>query len=465
MNTWNDLPGESRWLGLPDMRAMARDFLGFIGTRRHYGDLSKHRVLHERAIDIFDPELARQFLIDHHDAMIRYERGTEVFSQSSGQSVLVTEGVTWQRQRRMLHAAFTPRAVSGYAGLMVDATRQTLDRIRAGLTDMDALFTGLTMDVILRTLFSASAAQDSQAAAEAMQTLTHLGLREMFWPFSPPAWLPTEHNRRKRAALRTLDDLITRHIEMRRQSPAPNANDVLAMLLALRDEADGAALHPTEVRDQCAVTFQAGHETTASALLWWSAMMAAYPHAQQRARDEVTAVLAGRTPTADATAQLPWLTATLKETLRLYPSIPLLMTRRTTADIEFAGYRVPRRTLVRIAPWYLQRDERHFDAPEEFRPERFLPGAAPIPRGAWMPFGVGPRVCLGQHFAMLEMTIIAAMLLQRFVLSIDRPVSLNPVFHISLRPEGGLRLMLEPTSQCRGAADATMRVGTSQAIP
>ncbi len=111
---------------------MARDFLGFIGTRRRYGDLSKHRVLHERAIDIFDPELARQLLIDHHDAMIRYERGTEVFSQSSGQSVLVTEGATWQRQRRMLHAAFTPRAVSGYAGLMVDATRQTLDRIHPG---------------------------------------------------------------------------------------------------------------------------------------------------------------------------------------------------------------------------------------------------------------------------------------------------------------------------------------------
>ncbi|PTT81196.1 cytochrome P450, partial [Pelomonas sp. HMWF004] len=219
--------------------------------------------------------------------------------------------------------------------------------------------------------------------------------------------------------------------------------DLLGMLTALRDEATGQALSPQEVYDQCMVSFQAGHETSATALLWWSWLMAAHPEAQARARAEVDRALAGRTPGADDLPALPWLAATLKEAMRLYPPVAAVMTRSLTRAITLGGVTLPARTLVRITPWLLHRDPRWWpDAPLAFQPERFMPGAADIPRGAYIPFGLGPRVCLGQHFAVLEMTLIAALVLQRFTLN---PVSAEPPkprMAVTLRPEGRLVLRL-----------------------
>lgn len=135
-------------------------------------------------------------------------------------------------------------------------------------------------------------------------------------------------------------------------------------------------------------------------------------------------------------AQLPWLTATLKEALRLYPPVAALMTRRTTAPITLGGVAVPRGAMLRITPWVLHRDERWFAQADRFVPERFMEGAAPIEKGAWIPFGVGPRVCIGQHFAMLEMTLLAAMLLQRYTLRQPEPaVACAPQLHVTLRPD------------------------------
>ena len=135
---------------------------------------------------------------------------------------------------------------------------------------------------------------------------------------------------------------------------------------------------------------------------------------------------------------------TLKEALRLYPPIAALMTRRTTRDLTLGGWPIPRGALLYVTPWVLQRDPRWFEQPETFRPERFLPDAPPIPRGAWIPFGVGPRVCIGQHFAMLEMTLVAAMLLQRFELRLpDDAAPAEPVLNVTLRPRQGLTLWMK----------------------
>lgn len=158
--------------------------------------------------------------------------------------------------------------------------------------------------------------------------------------------------------------------------------------------------------------------------------------------------MAGRAPTADDAGALPFLSATLKEAMRLYPPVAAMLTRRLTRDVTLGGVRLPARTLVRVTPWLLHRDPRWWPhEPEGFRPERFLPssaGHAPndIPRGAYIPFGRGPRVCLGQHFAVLEMTLIAALLLQRFEMSPASPRAPRPRMAVTLRPEGGLRLRL-----------------------
>ena len=445
-------PGPSpAWWGLPLLRAMRNDYLGFVAQlQREHGDLTLMRLGRERAYDVFAPEFVRTVLVDHADHLIRWERGIEVFEQVFGQSVLVTEGETWKRQRRMLQAGFTPRRVSGYAQLMCAAAIEGLDDALApgeheALVDMDALFTRVTMDVILRTLFSSPAARDTGDAAAAVQVLSQAAMREMFWPVTLPDWLPLPGKAAKRRALRTLRQLVGRHIAARR-SVVPQAprDDLLGMLLELRDEVTGSALSPAEVFDQCMVSFQAGHETTATALLWWVRLLAEHPGAAQQARLEVDQALAGRQPGAADLPALPWLTATLKEAMRLYPPVPALMTRRVTRDLPVGEYVVPRGAMIRITPYVIQRDPRLFEQPQAFRPDRFMPGAPQPARGAWLPFGTGPRVCLGQHFALLEMTLVAALLVQRYewALPAGAPPS-EPVLNVTLRPRGGASLLLK----------------------
>lgn len=448
--TWNDLPGPpTRWWGLPTLAAMRRDYLGVIASQQGYGDLVRQQILIERAVDVFDPELLRQVMVDHADALIRWERGPEVFSDGLGQSVLVTEGAIWQRQRRMLMQAFTPKRVAGYVAQMVEAATVGLAPLQPGEVAMDGLFSHLAMDVISRTLFSAPISGDTQVAADAVQVLSETALREMFWPMTLPNWLPLPGKAAKRKSRRLIHGLIQGHIDERRRHPDADKTDLLNMLLVLRDEDSGTALSAQEVFDQCVLSFQAGHETTATALLWWSWLMASHPQVQARAAAEVDASLGDNPPGADAMQALPWLTATLKEAMRLFPPVAAMMTRRLTREIKLNGVCLPARTLVRVTPWLLHRDPRWWPRePEAFRPERFMPATDdwapdPIPRGAYIPFGLGPRVCLGQHFAQLEMTLIAAVLLQRFRLAPVTDTPPTPRLAVTLRPEGGLRLKLE----------------------
>lgn len=456
-------PGPSNRLwGLPLLRAMRRDYLGFAqDLQRRHGDLSHMRLGAEHAYDLFHPELVREALVEQADALIRWERGIEVFEQVVGRSLLVSEGADWQRQRRMLQPAFTPRRVAGYARLMREAAGQALDRLlpptdTQAEVDMDALWSRLAMDVILRTLFSTPLADDASRAQQAVRLLSDIGMREMFWPFSLPDWLPLPGKAAKRQALRTLRGLVDRHIAARWPAgrAAPDAgtdtdtsagDDLLGHLLALRDEQGGAALSRQEVFDQCVLSFQAGHETSATALLWWSRLMAEHAQVQQRVQQELDAALAGRAPEAADLARLPWLTATLKEAMRLYPPIAALMTRRTTRAIRLGGWPIPAGALLRITPWVIQRDARWYAQPDQFRPERFLPEAEPPARGAWLAFGVGPRVCTGQHFAMLEMQLSAALLLQRCTLALPPGTApARPQLQVTLRPAGGLRLLCRP---------------------
>jgi cytochrome P450 len=427
---------------LTALRDMRRDYLGFIGAQQRLGDLAAQRILRERVVDVFDPALVRALMVDHADALVRWARGPEVFADLMGQSVLVTEGATWQRQRRMLMPAFTPKRVAGYAALMTQAAVEGLARVRPGEVAMDALYSHLTMDVISRTLFSTPIGQDTAAAAHAVQVLSETALGEMFWPVTLPDWLPLPGKAAKRRASRLLHGLLASHIDARADAD-DGRSDLLGMLKALRDETTGEALSRQEVYDQCMVSFQAGHETSATALLWWSWLLATHPEVQDRARAEVDAMLAGRVPTADDAGALPYLSATLKEAMRLYPPVAAIMTRRLTRDITVGGVQLPARTLVRVTPWLLHRDPRCWPEAEAFRPERFLDGAPhEIPRGAYIPFGLGPRVCLGQHFAVLEMTLIAALVLQRFHLSPVEASPPEPRMAVTLRPAGGLRLRL-----------------------
>ena len=438
-------PAARLW-GLNHLQTMKADYLGFVTRlQNQHPDIAQTRVLKERITHVFHPEWVREVLVDQSDALIRWERATEIFSVSMGQSVLVTEGTQWQRQRRMLQPGFTPKRVAGYAALMTSAAQDAMNALAQGMdtdkVDMDTLMTDMTLDVILRALFGAHQVTDARPIAEAIQTLSHSGFSEMFKPFSWPLWMPLPSVRKVRHAKQTLDCVIQQHIQAQQSTVSDDGHDLLTMLRLARDpENPEQSLSAQELHDQTMVMFQAGHETTATAMTWWSGLIARHPEVAQRIHAEVDAVLQGEQPTPESLAQMPWLQASLKEALRLYPPAAILFTRRTCRDVSVGSWTVPQGHLIAFTPYVIQRDARWFESPHAFKPERFLPGAPDVPRGAWMPFGTGPRVCIGQHFAMLEMGLIAAMLMHRF--SMTWPEN-------APWPEGDLGVTLRPAQAIR----------------
>lgn len=443
-------PGpQVRLTGWSLLARMARDLPGALRAwRADHGDLVHLRMWPEHELVVADPALVRELLVHHHDALTRWERGIQVFSQVQGHSVLVAEGAAWSVKRQALQPEFAPRPVKAFVGTIAAAACQALDGWRAGapgqaqVQAIDSALTALTMDVIMRMMFSSEIGSEARRAERAVHEALVMANREMFWPASWPDWMPWQG--RKRAVKATLAELVARQVEARLAMPVDAwPADMLTRLLQLH-RGDPAAWPLCAVRDECMTAFLAGHETSAVTLAWWAWCMASNPEAQETARREVDTVLQGRAPQEADLPRLAYLAQTLNETMRLYPAAPILMSRRSTREIVLGGWTVPKRTMLMIPVFLLHEDARVFPEPQDFRPERFAPDAPPIPRGAFMPFGAGPRVCLGQHLALAEMTVVAAMVLQRFRLSVvEGGKAPEPVLNISLRPKDGLRLGIE----------------------
>jgi cytochrome P450 len=431
-------------LGIPLIAMMQKDPIG--GTRRlqrQFGDVAQVSVLGRPLYYFFNPEAVRQVVVDHHADFTRELRVLQILGSFLGWNVLTTEGPGWERQRRILAPGFSPRRIAGYMALMSAAAADTLsselpaESGHSATVDVSAFTTRITMDVILRTLFSHPATQaEARALSVAIRGLTQQSMREMFWAFIPPKWMPFPGRTRKLRHTRTLNGLIDAHIKAR-TSGAGSVDDVLQMMLGTRDDdpAGGAAtLTSREIHDNCAVLFGAGFDTSSSALTWWIGLMATHPEAASRLREELD-LACERTAAPEDMARLPYLNATLKEAMRLYPPTWALFTRIAQRAVTIGETPVPRGSLVVIPIWHLHHDARSFPEPEAFRPERFLPGAPPVPRSAYMPFGAGPHFCLGQHFASVEMALVAAQLLRQFDLSLAEGAVLpEPVLDITLKP-------------------------------
>jgi cytochrome P450 len=431
------------------LRRMSRDLLGLLAEwRQQYGDMVHLRIWPEHQIIVSEPRLVRELLVNHHDALIRWERAIEVFSQVHGHSVMTSEGNSWRSKRHALHASFSPRSVESFIPAIAGAASSAFSQWQTGGKDwpIESALTSLAMKVIVRMMFSSEIDTDARVAEQAVHVVVVAGNAEMYWPASWPDWMPWK--RTERQAIGVLDRLIGGHIEARllmEQVSWPE--DLLSRLLRLHRE-DPVAWPRKAVRDECMTTFLAGHETAAATLTWWTWCMAGNPEVQALARQEVRKVFGGRTPTADDLPALGYLTRTLQETLRLYPAAPVLLTRRSSRPITLGGWQLPGRTMFTVPVHLMHRDGRWFPDPLGFRPERFANDAPDIPRGAFMPFGAGPRVCLGQHLAMTEMTVIAAMFLQRFAVTVPVGASApEPVFNITLRPKQPLRLKLSTVCQ------------------
>jgi cytochrome P450 len=442
-------PGpRDRLFGLSILNDIRRDTLGFLeNMQKQYGDVFYLQFYHMHAYNFSDPDMIREILVEKSKSFIRFERSIEEFSLFHGQSVLTTECEIWQRQRRMLLPVFSAKRFDAYAANMVQSVTQALDTLAAGgqeVIDFGHHMNMLAMDMILRTMFSQSSHAEAVLVEQAIRDISRLIFNANFLPFSLPNWLPVPSVRERKQVIASLERIILPRIRERRANPVAH-DDLLNMLLNVDDaDGDGAGLSDKEVRDQCMTMFLAGHETTATGLTWAGWTLASNPDCAQRASAEVDAVLGGRIPTFADLPKLEYLGQLIKETLRLYPPIPGMFMRRAVTDVQIGPWLLPKGSLANILPYLTQRDSRWFPDPLRFDPERFNESnARKIPRGAYFPFGIGPRVCIGSNFAMMEMTLILAMLLQRYTLE-PGPQQTRPALMVEvlMTPVGGMHLRL-----------------------
>jgi cytochrome P450 len=324
---------------------------------------------------------------------------------------------------------------------MVRFAEQMLTTWREGQTrDVHADMMALTMRIVGKTLFDSDLSGKEADAGSAFDDAVDEIARRFRRPFFVPDFVPIPGNLRYARAVRRLDALLYGLIEEHRAS-GQDRGDLLSMLMRARDEA-GAPLTDRELRDETVTLFLAGHETTAIALSWTWHLLSEHPEVEEKLLEELGAVLSGRSPSPEDLPALRYTEMVVKESMRLYPPA-YAFGREAVADCEIGEYFVPAGTTLLMWPWVIHRDPRYYDDPEVFRPERWsTERAAELPRFAYVPFGGGPRICIGNQFAMMEAILILATVAPRFrlVRVSERPVT--PFTSITLRPDGGVWVRL-----------------------
>ena len=445
-NGFGTAPGPRGGLVLGSVSDFRRDQLGFmLEMARRYGDVARYRIANMFWHQVNHPEGIRRVLQQNNRNYGKGKLTRSALKPILGEGLLISEGETWLRQRRLMQPVFHRRRVAAFGELMSAKTLEMLDRWEIEIgnpVDIAAEMARLTLDIATEALFSSHVGEEPGTIARAVTTLVEDANFRFSAPFYPPRSVPTPRNRRVHAALRTLDGAVYRIIEERRRDGG--GDDLLTLLLEARDEETGEAMGDRQLRDEVLTLFLAGHETTATALAWTFYLLATHPGTEQRLREELESSGTNGTPAAADLPRLPYARMVIDEAMRLYP--PAWVTnRQVLADDEILGYRVRAGDYVMLSPYVLHRHPDFWENPEQFDPERFLPERiSGRPRFAYFPFGGGPRQCIGQSMALVEAHLILATIASRCQLRLasDEPVEVQAL--ATLRPRGGLHMKLEP---------------------
>ncbi|RZW04426.1 MAG: cytochrome P450 [Rhodobacteraceae bacterium] len=418
-----------------------RDILSAQPEHLYRAKMAEFRTPFFRSFLVNEPDLVRQVLVERPDDFPKSSRVTRGLELLLGQSVFVTNGEVWKRQRRIIDPAFEGGRLRDQFPSILAAAEAAADRLKPGEVDVEAVASHATADVIFRTLFSIPI--DDHVAAETYDAFRRFQRAQ---PVATRAgllpWLPVRHRPATRAAaarLRgTIEDLVAARQTAIAEGTAPD--DLATRILSTPDPETGACFSAEEMVDQVAIFFLAGHETSAALLAWALWCLAAAPDWGDRVADE-----AARFADQPSFARLSELTVTrdvLRETLRLYPPVPMLVREASRAE-RFRNRRVPKGAQIVVSPWHLGRHEDRWSEPDAFDPSRWEDAAVRKgARDAWLPFSAGPRVCPGAGFAMIEASVLLAVLMSRFRFeTIDRPV---PVAHLTVRSRDGIRLRVSP---------------------
>ena len=408
-----------------------------------------------RVAVISDPAAIKRVLLDNCDNYKKDWVQRRILSAGLSDGLLTAETMKWRMQRRALAPLFSPKAVARFSGAMIEAAASLVERLRrqrGEVVDIAVEITRLSLDVLERTIFSEGLGDDPEEIRKGMKSyFDAIGQIDPFDLLGLPASMPRLGRLKARPALRLFNTAIDAIIARRRQSLAESPDsvphDLLTLLLRARDPETGAKLGEEDVRSNILTFIAAGHETTANCLTWSVFLLSQSPEWRERVRLEAEREFDG---TTDGLAdRLVETRAVLDEANRLYPPITAI-SRAAGAPDELAGHAIKAGTMIVIAPYVLQRHRRLWDDPNRFEPARFLNGARDtIARFAYLPFGAGPRTCIGASFAMQEASIVLATLMRNFRLDLLPGHKVWPVQRVSLRPKGGLPMIVNEARRPR----------------
>ncbi len=425
------------------MRQFWRDRTGFLERQSRLGDVTFHRMGPQPVFFINHPDLIRDLFVVHAHKFTK-GRALKRAKVLLGNGLLTNEGDSHLRQRRMIQPAFHRARIADYARSMTVFGDRMANEWENGTTlDIDREMMRLTLQIVAKTLFSAEVDDEADRVGRAMTTMVEL-FNFLLLPFSELLEkLPLPQSRRFREARKILDDVIFSIIDERRRS-GEDKGDLLSMLLLAQDEDDGGTMTDEQVRDEALTLFLAGHETTANALTWTWYLLSQNPEAEAALHAELDTALQGRCPTIDDLPLLKYTEAVLAESMRLYPPA-WAIGRNTVEDHDFGGFTARPGTLVLTSPYVLHRDERYWEAPLDFIPERWSSMSVKEAgqRYIYFPFGGGVRRCIGESFAWTEGILLIAIFARKwkFRLEPGQKIGLNP--QITLRPKYGMRMSAE----------------------
>jgi cytochrome P450 len=440
------IPGPWGYPPLGIFPQLRRDPLRYLREAMHrHGAMVELPLGVRRAYLLAHPAHIQHVLQDQPD---RYCKGDSVgrIIPLFGQGLTTSEGVLWRRQRQLMQPLFQWQRLLVWTDIIAESTAAMLARweplaTRSQPVELAAALRELTQGIMHQVLFGPDSRPIAEAAGQALMTAVGQLDRRVWAMLPAPLWLPTRHNRRLYQALHTLKAYVDRQIAEHNR-PESTADDLLARLLAARDDATGDRMSASQLRDEAVTLWVAGQTTVAAALAWTGYLLAQYPEAAHTLQVELDAVLGGRRPTPQDLPRLRYTRLVLEESLRLYP--PTWVTARTpSAADEIGDHALPAHAVLLLSPYVLQRHPAFWEHPEQFDPERFTPArAVGRPRFAYCPFGGGPRRCIGQNLAMLEMLVVLAMMAQAYELRLVPGHPVEPEALITLRPRHGLLMTL-----------------------
>lgn len=427
----------------------------FSRLARDYDELIEFNFAGMNVVLISDGDLAHQILVKEIQNFRKSDRDALIMGRVLGRGLVTnTDYHHHKTQRKLVQPGFHFRRIQSYAETMSSYTSTMIANWDSGRRDVSVDMFKLTMYIVCKTLFNMDMhdmAKEADKIGHTMKVVQDCIDHQFNQMVDFPNWVPTSTNLKLNKARKILNDTMTKMIESRRSESNGHVNpnvepknlDMLSMLLDARYE-DGTAMDDQLIMDELITLFVAGHETTSNALTWTLYLLSQHPEIQAKLHEELDSILLNRDARFDDLNELKYTEMVVKEAMRLLPPAWTLNARQANKEVQVGQYMFPRNKVVFISPYANHRNPKYFPEPEVFDPLRFSEEREKsIPKHAYMPFGTGPRVCIGQSFAMMEAKLILASVLNRFSVKPDPTQKFDPQAQITLSNKGGMHLYLE----------------------